>query len=568
MDRYYSRYEPIFGAWYITDEIGSGGEGQLFRIRRVDARGREYFSALKAISVPSGGEAEIESLMAGGLSRQEAEDFFEKTITESMQEFDFLAKLKGNSHIVSYEDHEIYKRTDSFGWDILIRMEELKPLVKHSIEHPLSPREVAVMGADICRGLLFCRKYNVVHRDIKPENIFVAPSGDYKLGDFGIARIIENTQVTNLSRKGTYGYMAPEIYWGRPYGPAVDIYSLGLVMYRYLNNGRDPFMTPYPEPLERADRDNAFLKRVQNPDVPPPQNGPEDLKRIVLRAVALDAGDRYASPQEMLRDLEVFLVKNPQEDEGPADRPAVLTAEPQPKASSSRWKRLLAVLAAICVIAAGILYAQIPKKISSIEGIGETAEILYGEELAPVYTVEPDRFEDEPVTFESSDPAVFTVDEAGRLRAVSVGEAVLTLRARAYERQVAVTVIPKVTDITGVDETIWLTRGYSAELEPQLEPEEYASEPILYETADPAIATVDESGRIEAIAAGETALRISAGGFTKEFRISVSEPQPAASSSSGGSSGKSSSKKKSSSSGGGGGGGDEGYFSSSDDEFF
>ena len=277
----YKKYEPIFGAWKITEQIGSGSEGQMYRIRREDSLKHEYFSALKAVTIPQNGEEDIKSLMAGGASREEVEAYYEGFINKATSEFDLMAKLKGNSHIVSYEDHEVFKHTDDFGWDILIRMEELAPLVDYSLEHPLGPEDVAKLGADILKGLVFLKQYGIVHRDIKPENIFVAPSGDFKLGDFGIARIIEETK-TSLSRKGTYSYMAPEVYRGETYGASVDIYALGLVMYKYLNDGRLPFMPKYPEPLQYGDREDAFIKRVSDPDVPEPRNGTEELKRIVL----------------------------------------------------------------------------------------------------------------------------------------------------------------------------------------------------------------------------------------------------------------------------------------------
>lgn len=70
------------------------------------------------------------------------------------------------------------------------------------------------LGIDICKALELCQKYNVIHRDIKPENIFVSGSGDFKLGDFGIARTIERAS-SGLSKKGTYNYMAPEVYRGK-----------------------------------------------------------------------------------------------------------------------------------------------------------------------------------------------------------------------------------------------------------------------------------------------------------------------------------------------------------------
>ena len=87
------------------------------------------------------------------------------------------------------------------------------------------------MGVDICKALELYQKYNIIHRDIKPENIFVSDNGDFKLGDFGIARTIEKT-MSDLSKKGTYNYMAPEVYQGGEYGFSVDLYSLGIVLYR------------------------------------------------------------------------------------------------------------------------------------------------------------------------------------------------------------------------------------------------------------------------------------------------------------------------------------------------
>ena len=69
---------------------------------------------------------------------------------------------------------------------------------------------------------------------MKPENIFVSRFGDFKLGDFGIAREQAHT-MSNMSKKGTYSYMAPEIYKGEKYDSSIDIYSLGIVLYKLMN---------------------------------------------------------------------------------------------------------------------------------------------------------------------------------------------------------------------------------------------------------------------------------------------------------------------------------------------
>ena len=271
-DCYYSKYEPIFGSWRIDEELGSGAEGYLFRIWREDSLGHKFYSALKAITIPKGGLAELESLMATGMSREEALEYFDSVLDSTAQEFSLLEKLKGNSNIVSYEDHEIFRNDNGFGWDILIRLEELTPLVRHSIYHQMNESEIIRMATDLCMGLETCRKFGIVHRDIKPENIFISAAGNYKIGDFGIARIIEESE-RSLSRKGTYSYMAPEIYWGKEYDHTVDIYSLGLVMYRYMNDGRLPFMPGYPTPADYQDEASALAKRMSGEQLPEPRNG-------------------------------------------------------------------------------------------------------------------------------------------------------------------------------------------------------------------------------------------------------------------------------------------------------
>ncbi len=566
----YKQYEPVFGSWYIKEEIGSGAEGSLYRICRTDALGHEYYSALKAVSVPAS-EAETASLMAGGMSLDDVAGYYESVLEKTAQEFELLAKLKGNSNIVSYEDHEIFRHEDGIGWDILIRLEELTPLVKYSIDNPLSADEVARMGRDRCRGLSLCRKYGIVHRDIKPDNIFISPAGSYKLGDFGIARIAEKTTI-GLSRKGTYEYMAPEVYWGHDYGASVDIYSLGLVMYRYLNDGRMPFMPQSPAAIQADDREEAFIKRINGHEMPAPRCGSDALKRVVLKACAYNRKDRYRDADEMLSDLEAI--------DNNAAEPAAT------KAKSRTWK-VVGILAVLCALIAGGIWYAIPKEVTDIEisaaesgtpieGTSEekgSAEIYIGDDLALAYTIVPDRFKDEPVTFTSSDENVITVDENGVVHTLSMGEATLTITAKEYSEEIAISVVPKVTSIDGIDETISLTTGDTLKLEPKLSPEKFADEPITFSTDDPKVATAADYGLLTAVAAGETKLTVSSGGCTIEAAVNVSDPvvyyAPQSSSSYQKSSNKNTSSKtstsnktnKSSEA-------SKGYFDTSDDEHF
>lgn len=150
------------------------------------------------------------------------------------------------------------------------------------------------------------QKYNVIHRDIKPENIFVSDNGDFKLGDFGIARTIDRT-MSGLSKKGTYNYMAPEVYRGSEYGFSVDLYSLGIVLYRLLNRNRVPFLPPPPEPITFHSRELALAKRMGGEPLPPPVHAQGRLAEIIQKACAFDPKERYSSPAQMRQELEAIL---------------------------------------------------------------------------------------------------------------------------------------------------------------------------------------------------------------------------------------------------------------------
>ena len=204
---YYKNLEPFWGSWRISKMLGEGSFGKVFEIEREDF-GRTYKAALKVITIPQS-ESELKSVMSDGMDAESATNYYKSFVGEVVDEFAMMSGLKGNSNIVSYEDHTVVEHKDGIGWDILIRMELLTPLLDYATtERPMGRNDVIKLGIDICKALECCQRQNIIHRDIKPENIFVSPNGDYKLGDFGIARTVEKT-TSGLSRKGTYTYMAP-----------------------------------------------------------------------------------------------------------------------------------------------------------------------------------------------------------------------------------------------------------------------------------------------------------------------------------------------------------------------
>ena len=300
-------YRPgaqVLGDWNIVSCLGEGSYGKVFEIERSEF-GQTYRAALKVITVPQS-KAEIGSILSEGMSTPQAEAYFHGIVQELVHEFAIMFKLKGTTNIVSCEDLRVLEHPDGIGWDILIRMELLHPLLPYVYEHPMARRDIIRLGIDICKALELCQRYNIIHRDIKPENIFISDNGDYKLGDFGIARTIERT-TSGLSKKGTYSYMAPEVYAGKEYGFSVDTYSLGLVLYRMLNKNRGPFLPQPPEAITFSSREQALARRMSGEPLPRPFYGEGRLGEIVLKACAFDPKDRYSSPQQLRQELEAIL---------------------------------------------------------------------------------------------------------------------------------------------------------------------------------------------------------------------------------------------------------------------
>ena len=293
----------VFDKWKICRELGQGSYGTVYEIQREDFGG-VYKAALKVITVPQS-RTELQSVLDEGMTPPQAKQYFYSVVEDIGRECAIMSRLKGTGNIVSYEDHAVLRHPDGIGWDILIRMELLHPLLPYVYQHPMARRDIIKLGIDICKALELCQRYNIIHRDIKPENIFISDNGDYKLGDFGIARTIERT-TSGLSKKGTYSYMAPEVYIGKKYGFSVDTYSLGLVLYRMLNKNRGPFLPQPPEAITYDNREQALARRVSGEPLPRPFYGEGRLGEIVLKACAFDPKDRYSSPQQLRQELEAI----------------------------------------------------------------------------------------------------------------------------------------------------------------------------------------------------------------------------------------------------------------------
>jgi eukaryotic-like serine/threonine-protein kinase len=173
---------------------------------------------------------------------------------------------------------------------------------------PVEPEVAAEIGIQACAGLDYAHRRGIIHRDVKPGNLMVVggPVGGgemiVKLTDFGIARAIEQTRITQVgSVVGTAAYLSPEQVRGEEAAPATDVYALGVVLYQFLT-GRLPYEgSSLAELAVRQQNEKPLPPSTYNSEVP------ETLGAAVLRALEGDANQRYASADELAAGLRLGL---------------------------------------------------------------------------------------------------------------------------------------------------------------------------------------------------------------------------------------------------------------------
>lgn len=291
----------VWPEWELIEKIGEGSFGKVYKAKRTE-RGRSFYSAIKIISIPAS-KGELDSVRSEMNNEQSTREYFRNLVEDCIQEIYTMEHFCGNSHVVSFEDFKVVEYLDEIGWDISIRMEYLTSFMDYCTGKELTEKEVIKLGCDLAMALIYCRKLNIIHRDVKPENIFVSRFGDFKLGDFGTAREQAHT-MSNMSKKGTYSYMAPEIYKGEKYDSSIDIYSLGIVLYKLMNQNRLPFLSLDKQLITYRDKETALARRMAGEKMPAPVNASAAFSHIILKACAYEPGKRYRKPEDMLRDLE------------------------------------------------------------------------------------------------------------------------------------------------------------------------------------------------------------------------------------------------------------------------
>lgn len=296
----------------VIELIGQGGFGKVYKAVKTTGKDK-YYAAIKHIVLPN--ESNYNDILNSmGGNYDAADNYFESMLDDMIAEIKTLFSLSksNNQNIVTYYDHDIVKHTNPLKYEIFIRMEYLTPLTLHLNKNDITLEDVLKLGIDISSSLEYCHSQGIIHRDVKDDNIFINEDGNYKLGDFGISKVLMDTKQA-LSVKGTPVYMAPEVILGKKYDKTVDIYSLGILLYKLLNYNRIPFLPKYPLQFTSRDTETAIEKRLSGEKLEPPIHSSYGLSEVILKACSSQE-NRYTGAKQLSDDLAEILNSMPKDE--------------------------------------------------------------------------------------------------------------------------------------------------------------------------------------------------------------------------------------------------------------
>jgi len=296
----------VFGGWTLTEKIGLGGMGEVWRAVRSDG----MFQGTAAIK-----------LLRSDLPA-------DKLAARFARERAVLARLN-HPNIARLLDAGV-ANDQAF---IVLELVQGEPLLPFAAAHAPTLASRVRLIRDIARAVEHAHSQLVLHRDLKPSNVLVTIDGTVKLLDFGIAAALDETAVadtspnlTQLTGRGlTLEYAAPEQILGEPTVAASDVYSLGAMLF-HLSTGQRPFAAKtnraaleYAVVHDEAPRASSTLVNPSDAatkadEITPPSdvkalNG--DLDAIIAKTLRKSAAERYATTTAFASDLDAWLTKTP-----------------------------------------------------------------------------------------------------------------------------------------------------------------------------------------------------------------------------------------------------------------
>ena len=293
---------PLLDHMQIQRCISDTGAVQVYLLKNTITE-RTY--VVKHISIPAS-QTQVEALIFSGAAADEAaaQAYYEQVVEDYKQQLQTLNELSGNPSVVTYLSCQIEKKEDQTGFDLYLLADYYESLATYLSENAMTHLRVLNLGIDLCTALNDLRAHGLIHRDIKPENVFLNGLNSFMLGDLGIAKL-EDLKYSSIPDTMISEYSAPEISdIMAPLNETIDIYSVGMILYRILNGNHGPFED------EKTSSKAASKRRQSGEALPAPLYADYELAEIVLKACAPNPQERYQTPEQLMQDLILYMKRN------------------------------------------------------------------------------------------------------------------------------------------------------------------------------------------------------------------------------------------------------------------
>ncbi len=284
--------------WKVVGQIGEPKE-KLYQVVNEQNNIKEY-ATVKIVSVNKESDIWI-SLVQKGLIDNVIESYLQDIIKNFTDRLNQMKALSASNNIIKILDYRLVNSDIGVGWDIFILLEMAIPLKVYVLNRNLTEADVAKFGVDICNALEIYEKNNTTYPYISLESVYISSSGEYKIGDFSVPA--DTRKINNIyTDSKALDYIAPEVIRGESNNCASSIYSLGLLMYEFMNGNRLPFVETYQN-AGVVERKAAQERRIRGEYFAPPVNASKDMSEIIMTACSFEPGKRFITATALKRAL-------------------------------------------------------------------------------------------------------------------------------------------------------------------------------------------------------------------------------------------------------------------------
>lgn len=293
---------PLMDGMIVEKETPEHNGRSISTLRRSDT-GERFI--LKRISVPAS-DSLVRALILSGAYPDEAavHEYYGQVAADIQKELEIGKTLSASGCFAAALSYQVEPKPSGVGYDIYILYPLYVPLNALLAENLITKLRAVNLGIDLCDAVAACREAGYLFENIKPENIFLMPNGKFLLGDLGLA-CVDDLRYASVPEEYIGPYSAPELsdITASP-NLTIDLYSLGMVLYRVYNANHGPFED------ENTGEGMADKLRMTGKPLPTPLFADYELAAIILKACAFRQEDRYQSPGELKQALVLYMQRN------------------------------------------------------------------------------------------------------------------------------------------------------------------------------------------------------------------------------------------------------------------